>query len=282
MDGGAGPGPATDGGTAGPAVDGPPGVPPPLQLLDGDHPLLRGRLGRGVGVAILDSGVNPAHPHVGGIATARALDDYGDPHADPLDRLGHGTAVTAAIHEKAPEADLHILKVFHTTLSSTILALVRALDLASGEGVRLINLSLGTLKEEHAPLLQEAVDRARARGCLVVSARERDGRLWFPGALQGVVAVVMEPGCPRDGLLLHRDVPGLQVSASGYPRPIPGVPPERNLNGVSFAVANATGVLARLLQDRPGIVDVDGLRTLVQEGEQTSRSAPLPPPLPER
>jgi hypothetical protein len=28
--------------------------------------------------------------------------------------------------------------------------------------------------------------------------------------------------------------------ASGYPRPIPGVPPERNLKGLSFAVANAT------------------------------------------
>jgi hypothetical protein len=33
------------------------------------------------------------------------------------------------------------------------------------------------------------------------------------------------------------------VRASGYPRPIPGVPPERNLKGISFAVANATGLL---------------------------------------
>jgi hypothetical protein len=33
--------------------------------------------------------------------------------------------------------------------------------------------------------------------------------------------------------------------ASGYPRPIPGVPPERNLSGISFAVANVTDWLAR-------------------------------------
>jgi hypothetical protein len=39
----------------------------------------------------------------------------------------------------------------------------------------------------------------------------------------------------------------LRLRASGYPRPIPGVPPERNLRGVSFAVANATGVIARFL-----------------------------------
>jgi hypothetical protein len=39
--------------------------------------------------------------------------------------------------------------------------------------------------------------------------------------------------------------------ASGFPRPIPGVPPERNLQGVSFAVANVTGFLARLLEAEP-------------------------------
>jgi hypothetical protein len=36
----------------------------------------------------------------------------------------------------------------------------------------------------------------------------------------------------------------LAMRASGYPRPIPGVPAERNLKGLSFAVANATGLLA--------------------------------------
>ncbi len=35
--------------------------------------------------------------------------------------------------------------------------------------------------------------------------------------------------------------------ASGYPRPAPGIPPERNLKGLSFAVANVTGALARTL-----------------------------------
>jgi len=38
------------------------------------------------------------------------------------------------------------------------------------------------------------------------------------------------------------------VRAAGYPRPIPGVPVEQNLRGLSFAVANATGVLALLCE----------------------------------
>jgi len=33
--------------------------------------------------------------------------------------------------------------------------------------------------------------------------------------------------------------------ASGYPRPIPGVQPRRNLYGISFAVAQASGFAAR-------------------------------------
>jgi hypothetical protein len=42
---------------------------------------------------------------------------------------------------------------------------------------------------------------------------------------------------------------GASFRATGVPRPIPGVPPERNLKGLSFAVANVTGILARLLAD---------------------------------
>jgi hypothetical protein len=42
----------------------------------------------------------------------------------------------------------------------------------------------------------------------------------------------------------------VRLAASGYPRPIPGVPPERNISGLSFAVANVTGFLARLMDGR--------------------------------
>ena len=46
---------------------------------------------------------------------------------------------------------------------------------------------------------------------------------------------------------------GSAFLASGFPRPIPGVSPARNLGGISFAVANVTGVLARLLEAEPEV-----------------------------
>jgi len=54
--------------------------------------------------------------------------------------------------------------------------------------------------------------------------------------------------CPRDEFRVA-NVEGVTVfRASGFPRPIPGVPPERNLTGISFAVANVTGFVARMLE----------------------------------
>jgi hypothetical protein len=72
-----------------------------------------------------------------------------------------------------------------------------------------------------------------------------------PGSFTGVAGVVLEWELDRTALAVSGDPTGARIfSASGYPRPIPGVPPERNLSGISFAVANVTGFLARVVLDR--------------------------------
>jgi subtilisin family serine protease len=225
--------------------------------------LLAGRSGRGVTVAIIDSGVNLAHPHIGGVAGAVAIADDGRFHADVLDRLGHGTAVAAAIHEKAPSADLFVVKVFEETLSTSLEALILALDTAAEHGARLVNLSLGTANQSSAASLAAAVDRARARKTIVVSAAVQSGRVWFPGSLPEVLGVAAERDCPRDSVRLS--ISGrLMSTASPYARPIPGVPPDRNLNGVSFAVANTTGLLACMLEDRPELDSATAVAALAR------------------
>jgi hypothetical protein len=211
-----------------------------------------------VRVAIIDSGVHASHPHVGGLAGGVAFDAEARAHDDFVDRLGHGTAVTAVIREKAPLAELYAVKVFDRSLRAEIAALRAALDWAVDQRVQLVNLSLGTAEDAHEPVLRACVERATAAGVLIVSAlRAAEGDSFLPGRLPGVLPVELDWDCPRDAarVLLH---PGGRwvCRASGFPRPIPGVAPERNLKGLSFAVANVTGLLAAAIGHDPLRLDV--------------------------
>jgi subtilisin family serine protease len=204
-----------------------------------------------VRVAVIDSGVYATHPHVGGVAGGIAIDDHGRLHADYLDRLGHGTAVTAAIKEKAPEAELYAVKVFDRVLSTSIMTLVAAIDWAASAGIQLANLSLGTARLEHEGALRAAIERAGERGLTIVAARDDAGVRWLPGSLPGVVPVQLDWSCPRDAYRVV-DIGGTSVfRGSGFARPIDGVSPDRNLNGISFAVANITGLIARCQHETP-------------------------------
>jgi hypothetical protein len=206
-----------------------------------------------VGVAVIDSGVNAPHPHLPAVAGGVAFDLESHESGDYVDRLGHGTAAAAAIHEKAPDAELWAVKVFDRQLATTVRTLVRAIDWATAHGLRLVNLSLGTPHAFRAPELAPAVERAVEAGSIIVSAHRFDDQLWYPGSMEGVVGVLLDAEQSRESVRVEEHDGRALVVASPYPRPIPGVPVERNLNGISFAVANATGCLARVLADRPEV-----------------------------
>ena len=226
-----------------------------------------------VRISIIDSGVNPDHPHVGGIIAGVGFDTDGTRHDDFVDRLGHGTAVTAAIREKAPGADLLAAKVFDRKLAAPIAALLAAIDWSIGQRAQVINLSLGTPNQEHETALQTAVTEARAAGSLIVSALEHDGTRWLPGSLHGVVGVRLDWECPRDRYrVISTPEGGVGFGTSGYPRPIPQVPPEKNLKGISFAVANMSGFLARALMARPQLSSDQAIEQLAGQPSELQDS----------
>lgn len=205
-----------------------------------------GATGKGLSVAVIDSGVNPRHPHIGGVAGGVSIIGPDQIEEDSfLDLLGHGTAVTAAIQEKAPEAIYFAVKLFHSSLRTTSPALLAAIAWSLTKGVDIINLSLGTLNFEYETPFRGLIERAAAQGTILVSARESGGQACLPGCLPGVIGVSLDSECPR---MSYRsaDERGRRVYyASGYPRSLPGVPRERNLQGISFAVANMTGFVVR-------------------------------------
>jgi hypothetical protein len=171
-----------------------------------------------VKIAIIDSGIHPDHPHVGRVAGGVSI--VSD---DTIDRLGHGTAVAGAIRERAPHAELYAVKVFDRRLSTKAEILVRALEWCVAERMDLINMSLSANNLASIPGLP-----------LVVTV---------PNVLTDAIAVLPDEICPRDSFYFRDGV----FHASPEPRPIPGVPADRNFRGASFAVANMTGFVAAAL-----------------------------------
>ena len=199
-------------------------------------------------VGVIDSGVHANHPHIGAVTDGAAFDRHGHPHPDCVDRLGHGTAVAAAIQDLAPGVRICPLKVFDRQLDAPLEALVAAIDWAAGHALPLVNLSLGTADHSRAEALADAVGRAHAAGTIVVAAGSDGGVDWLPGSLRiaGVVRAEIDWSCPRGAHSTDCESSGAPVFRTcGYPRPIPGVDPARNLKGLSFAVANLTGIAAR-------------------------------------
>lgn len=202
-------------------------------------------LSRGIRVAIVDSGIATGHPHVGEVGEGVSLLPWVE---DTLDRIGHGTAVAGAIREKAPSAELIPVKVFDRNLRTDGVSLAAAIRWAAEHDCQLINLSLGTANVEYQALLESAVDFAIQNGCMVIAAYEAEGKRYLPGSFDSVIGVVGSAALGRERLVIKPAAKGgLRLGASIYPRPIPGVPKEKNLHGISFAVANVTGTLARYL-----------------------------------
>src|SRR5215218_7438889 len=173
--------------------------------------------GSGIRIAVIDSGVHADHPHVGGVGGGFAIREDGTLSDEFVDRLGHGTAVTAAIREKAPDADILVVKVFWRALATDVGTLVRAIEGAAARGADIINLSLGTADMQHRDRLSDAVVRARAHGAVVVSAHDDGGVRWLPGCLEQVVAVRADWSGARDTYTVAFVEDRLVLATSAYP-----------------------------------------------------------------
>ena len=138
--------------------------------------------GAGVAVAILDTGIDGAHPLLASAMCAGGY-DFIDGDADPTDSAngtdddgdglideacGHGTFVAGLVHRVAPDAGIVPIRVLDDDGNGTSWSLVAGVCHAIDRGVEVINLSLRSTAE--SSLLDEVLDEARDRGIVVVAA----------------------------------------------------------------------------------------------------------------
>ena len=175
-----------------------------------------GRTGKGVRVAVIDSGVHAAHPHIGGVAGGVTIGEELD-EKNYTDIIGHGTAVMAAIKEKAPDAEYFAVRVFYSSLRTTVDLLLRAIEWSIANRIDVINLSLGTTNPAHrerfAPVIARAAGKRPDPGI-----RARCGwhtrPAWKPcressaSISTGIIRArrIIASPCPRGSRLLLRDI----------------------------------------------------------------------------
>lgn len=235
--------------------------------------------GRGIVVAVIDSGVDYNHPALGGgIGPGRRVIggyDFINDDADPMDDNRHGTHVAGIIAARsaeltgiAPEVSLLAYKVLNASgqgpLSATIAALERAID-PNGDGdfsdrADVINLSLGTAGYADDPVAK-AADRASALGAVVVAAVGNSGEehaIASPALARTVIGVGAVDGGGRVAEFSARG-PAAGTAAVKPDILAPGVLIRSTaigggaltLSGTSMAAPYISGIAARILEQHP-------------------------------
>ncbi|MEJ6655368.1 MAG: S8 family serine peptidase [Pseudomonas sp.] len=191
-----------------------------------------------VRTGIIDSGVSEElYAHV---AVSRRFDGLQGTAPALSDHVGHGDSLARLILQSCPEADLLIAQVFHNQGRSPVSRIAEALDWLVAEGAQVINMSFGLAGS--SAILQEACQRAKERGALLIASAPAIGGTVFPAALPECLAVTGDARCAADEIAwlgqTHADL-------GACPMLVPGQP--EHGGGSSFACARVAGLVARII-----------------------------------
>jgi subtilisin len=172
--------------------------------------------GRGVTVAIIDSGVERDHPAVGGkLVRSVKVELAPDPDDDPLivddpaglDVVGHGTACAGIIHAIAPGADLVSVRVLGPDNRGKGIVFAAGLDWAIENGASVVNLSLSSKSEAMFGLFHDLADRAYFANVLLVCAANNVPGNSYPSLFASVVSVAAHDRADAGAWFYNPDPP---------------------------------------------------------------------------
>jgi len=240
--------------------------------------------GKGVKVAVIDSGVDIDHPDlddnlfgcVNFISWWRSCnDDY-----------GHGTHVAGIIAAEdnsfgvvgvAPKARLYALKVLDWRGYGYLSDVIEALDWSVANQVDVVNMSFGTASDVSS--LHEAIQRVKAAGIVQVAAAGNSGpdpeTVLYPARYPEVIAVAATdsndqvPSWSSRGTEVDLAAPGKEIKST-YLRGR-----YKTLSGTSMSAPHVAGVAALRLEDHPN-EEPTAIETLL---ENQSDSLPWDPTL---
>jgi subtilisin family serine protease len=235
--------------------------------------------GRGVRVAVVDTGIESGHPLVGEVAefvAVRREPDHPDgvefvtgPHSDVY---GHGTACAGIIRRLAPDVELVSVQVLNANMRANTLAFAHALDWCIDRRMDVVNLSLSTSNDSYAETFWDLVDQAVQARVLLVCAMNNEPRRTIPSEFSGVFSVACAPGQDLETVWCNPRGPAdwgaagidVEVAWSGGSTIV--------ASGNSFAAPVVAGHLARIVATHPGITPWQA-RTVLATTASNARAA---------
>lgn len=218
-----------------------------------------------VRVAIIDSGVDVAHPAFAGANLQSFSVEPKGPglsveRCAPLDGSGHGTACAGIVHRLAPSAEIVSVRALSPEGRGSRDALLMALRFCVKEGIQVVNLSLGVDLPKSAPVrptdtktlldLYEVADEAFAKGVVLVAAGPNNASFrTYPSKAKSLIGVGRGAFSDPERLELSLTA-DYELVAAGLDVPAPALGGgERKWSGTSFACPHVAGHAARIVAE---------------------------------
>ncbi len=217
--------------------------------------------GKGIKVAVIDSGVEIDHPELDGlelsddVSILRYASRYRIVENCGKDAYGHGTAVAAIVRKLAPEAEIGSFRVLGEGLTSRNDLVAEGVRQAIDRGYHILNCSFGCRGDDSLlPVCKRWVDEAYVNGVHIVAACNNQNFTIpeWPAHFPSVISVNMMDCSAED--VYH--VPGtlIEFGARGINLEVAWKDGSRKkVMGSSYATPHVSAAIARMLTANPDL-----------------------------
>lgn len=199
-------------------------------------------------IAVVDSGLDSEHSFWGNCLKEFYNVNTGgvEKKEIPEDLNGHGTACVYIINRCIQEYELYIYRVFDENLATNTEYLIQALEHCKICRPDIINLSLGTLKNDSR--LWQVCEELNKLGCILVAAASEDLFIeTWPANYKSVIKVIGTVE-KKDMQYAVQEENQLELFLYSGPQRVAWKNGNYNIAyGNSFACAKATGEIARMI-----------------------------------